>query len=71
MTVIALSFARTVRAHLEGILGFFRLEGLTSAFPEGINNKIKLQLHKAFGFATVQGFMAMVILCCSGINLCK
>ena len=63
-------FARTVRAHLDGILGFVRYEGtLTSAFAEGMNNKIKLQLHKAFGFATVAGFMAMIKLCCCGIDL--
>ena len=62
-------FARTIRSHLDGILGFFRYEGLTSGFVEGINNKIKLQLHKAFGFATLLGLMGMIKLCCCGIDL--
>ncbi len=62
-------FARTVRSHLDGILGFQRYEGLTNGFAEGMNNKIKLQLHKAFGFATVGGLMAMIKLCCCGIDL--
>ena len=62
-------FANTVRAHLDGILGFIRYEGLTNAMAEGMNNKIKLQLHKAYGFATVQGIMGMIKLCCCGIDL--
>jgi transposase len=62
-------FARTVREHLEGILGFFRQNGLTTAVAKGLNNKIKLVIHRAFGFADVSALMAMVYLCCSGIEV--
>jgi len=62
-------FARTVRDHLHGILGFFRWWGQTSAPIEGIANKIKLLIHKAYGFGSVTSLMAMIHLCCSGIDL--
>jgi transposase len=62
-------FAGTVRQHLEGILGFIRWGGLTNAVAEGINNKIKLIIHRAFGFHSVPALMTMIHLCCSGIHL--
>ncbi|MGH7461477.1 MAG: transposase, partial [Longimicrobiales bacterium] len=36
---------------------------------EGMNNKIRLLSHRAFGFHSAQPLMAMVYLCCSGITL--
>jgi transposase len=62
-------FARTVRDHLEGILGFFRHGGVTSGSIEGINNKIKLIIHRAFGMSRVASLISMIHLCCSGISL--
>lgn len=62
-------FARTVREHLDGILGFFRHCGQTSGVIEGTNNKIKLLIHRAFGFHKVAALIAMIHLCCSGIRL--
>lgn len=62
-------FARTVRAHIKGILGFVRHAGATNAASEGINNKIKLIIHKAYGFRSLESLMAMVYLCCSGITV--
>jgi transposase len=62
-------FARTVRQHLDGILGFFRHCGQTSGVLEGTNNKIKLLIHRAFGFHRVAALIAMIHLCCSGIRL--
>lgn len=62
-------FARTVRKHLDGILMFFRYPGTTNAMSEGMNNKIKLLIHKAFGFHSVTALMAMIYLCCTGIRL--
>lgn len=62
-------FARTVRKHLEGILGYFRFWGATSGIVEGTNNKIKLAIHRAFGFHSVEALMAMVYLCCGGLTL--
>jgi len=60
-------FANTVRKHLTGILGFFRWWGQTSAVVEGTNNKIKLAIHRAYGFGSVPALMAMVYLCCGGV----
>ena len=62
-------FAKTVRKHIDGILGFFRWHGQTSGPLEGMNNKIKLLIHRAFGFRSVPALMAMIHLCCSGIDL--
>lgn len=62
-------FANTVREHLDGILGFFRYYGTTNAVLEGTNNKIKLLIHRAYGFRSVPALLAMIHLCCSGINL--
>ena len=62
-------FAHTVRDHLEGILMFFRYPGQTSGLAEGMNNKIKLLIHKAYGFHNVAALIAMVYLCCTGIRL--
>jgi transposase len=62
-------FAHTVRQHLDGILGFIRWGGLTNAVAEGINNKIRLIIHRSFGFHSVPALMSMIYLCCSGITL--
>ena len=62
-------FARTVRDHIDGILGFIRWGGLTNAVAEGINNKIKLIIHRSFGFHSVPSLMGMIHLCCSGMQL--
>jgi len=61
--------ANTLRDHADGILGYFRWWGQTNAVLEGTNNKIKLLIHKAYGFRSVDGLMAMIRLCCSGITL--
>ena len=62
-------FATTARKHLEGILGFFRWHGQTSGVCEGMNNKIKLAIHRAFGFRSVEALASMVFLCCGDIDL--
>ncbi|MFQ5473298.1 MAG: ISL3 family transposase [Dehalococcoidia bacterium] len=61
--------AKTLREHADGILAYFRWWGQTNAVLEGTNNKIKLLIHKAYGFRSVAGLMAMIHLCCSGITL--
>ena len=60
-------FAKTLREKVDGIVGFFRHGGLTNATLEGMNNKIKLVIHRAFGFHNVDSLIAMVHLCCTGI----
>lgn len=63
-----LRLARTVRRHLDGILAFIRSR-LTNARLEGMNNKIRLISHRAFGFHSAQPLIAMIFLCCSNITL--
>lgn len=60
--------ARTVRKHLDGILAFIESR-LTNARLEGMNNKVRLISHRAFGFHSAQPLIAMIFLCCSKITL--
>ena len=60
--------ARTVRKHFDGILAYVR-ERLTNAFLEGINNRVRMITHRAYGFHDHLALSAMIFLCCSGIVL--
>ncbi len=60
--------ARTVRRHLKGILRIIST-GLTNARLEGMNNKIRLLSHRAFGFHSAESLIAMIYLCCTGIRI--
>ena len=45
--------AKTLRHHRDLILNWFRAEGAISAgIAEGLNNKAKLTMRKAYGFRT-------------------
>lgn len=61
-------FTRTMRSHMDGVLGFIRWGGITSGQAEGMNNKIKLSIHRSFGFHSAAAAMAMITLCCAGIT---
>ena len=58
--------ARTLREHRAGILAAIRL-GLSNGRPEGLNSKIRLISHRAFGFHSSDPLIALVYLCCAGI----
>lgn len=46
-------FARTIRAHRELLLNYFRArKAFSSGVVEGLNNKAKLTMRKAYGFRT-------------------
>jgi transposase len=60
--------ARTMKDHWAGIKRFLE-RGLTNAPVEGMNSKIRLISHRAFGFHSGEALIAMVMLCCSGIEL--
>lgn len=60
--------AHTMRKHIDGILAYFRYDHTTNAVLEGTNNKIKLIIHRAFGFHSVKALLSMVYLCCSGLS---
>lgn len=61
--------AKTLRQRMEGVLGFFRWEGASNAQSEGRNNKIKMLIHRAYGFHSAAAILAMIQLCCSSIAL--
>jgi hypothetical protein len=52
----------------DGILAFVE-SGLTNARLEGVNNKIRLLSHRAFGFHSPHPLIATIYLCCSAIEL--
>jgi transposase len=60
--------ARTLRAHREGILAAIRL-GLSNGRLEGLNSKIRLISHRSFGFHSADALIALVYLCCTGIDI--
>ena len=63
------AIARTIRKRLHGVLGFIRWSGITTAHSEGRNNKIKMLIHRAYGFHSAEAVLAMITLCCSGMAL--
>ena len=60
--------ARTVRCHKAGILAAI-VYGLSNGRLEGLNGKVRLLSHRAFGFHSADALLALVYLCCSGIEL--
>jgi transposase len=60
--------ARTLREHRDGILAAIRL-GLSNGRLEGLNSKIRLISHRAFGFHSADPLIALVYLCCAGVTI--
>jgi transposase len=60
--------ARTLREHRDGILAAIRL-GLSNGRLEGLNSKIRLISHRAFGFHSADPLIALVYRCCSGLTI--
>jgi transposase len=58
----------TLRKYRDGVLAAIRL-GLSNARLEGLNNKIGMLKHRAYGFHSAQALIAMVFLCCTDLNL--
>jgi MinD-like ATPase involved in chromosome partitioning or flagellar assembly len=54
--------------HREGILAAIRL-GLSNARLGGLNSKIRLISHRSFGFHSAAPLIALIYLCCGGIEL--
>lgn len=59
---------RTVRQYRDGILAAIR-HGLSNGRLEGLNNKVRIISHRAYGFHSAKALLALVYLCCSGIEL--
>jgi transposase len=60
--------ARTIREHRDGVLAAIRL-GLSNAMLEGLNSKVRLISHRSFGFHSAAPLIALVYLCCGGIEI--
>jgi transposase len=60
--------SRTIRKHRDGILAAIRL-GLSNARLEGLNSKVRLISHRSFGFHSAAPLIALIYLCCGGIEI--
>ncbi len=60
--------SRTIRAKKEGVLAYIR-ERLTNGIVEGTNNRLRMIARRAFGFHSPEALIAMLYLCCGGIEL--
>jgi len=61
-------FARLVREHVEGILAWTRL-WLSNSTLEGLNNKVKVISHRAYGFRTTDTYIAAIWHGCGDLPL--
>jgi transposase len=59
---------RTLRQYQDGIVAAVE-HGLSNGRLEGLNNKIRLLSHRAYGFHSAEALLALVYLCCTGIQL--
>ena len=59
---------RTIRQYRDGVLAAIRLR-LSNGRMEGLNNKIGVIKHRAYGFHSFAALAAMVFLCCSDLQL--
>jgi len=60
--------AKTIRKHRDGILAAIRL-GINNGRAEGINNVVRLIIHRARGFHSAEAALALVMLSCGPITL--
>jgi transposase len=60
--------ARTIRKHKPGVLAALKL-GLSNARLEALNSKVRLLSHRAYGFHSANALIAMIYLCCAGIQI--
>ena len=57
-----------MRKHQDGILAAVE-HGLSNGRLEGLNSKIRLLSHRAFGFHSADARIGLVYLCCSGMSI--
>jgi transposase len=60
--------ARTIRRYRDGILAAIRL-GLSNSRMEALNSKVRLLSHRSFGFHGPEPLIALIYLCCTGLNV--
>jgi transposase len=60
--------AKTIRSNLEGILAYVGTR-MTNGLIEGLNTKARLVTRRAYGFHSAAAVIAMIMLCCTGIDV--
>jgi transposase len=60
--------AETIRKHAAGILAYVS-SGLSNGRTEALNGKARTITRRAYGFHSASSLIAMLFLCCSGIQL--
>jgi transposase len=60
--------ARTIRKHRDGITAALD-RGLSNGRHEGLNNKVRLIIRRAYGFHTAKAALATIMLTCGPVNL--
>jgi transposase len=58
---------RTIRKHKQGVLAAIEL-GLSNGRLEALNSKVRLLSHRAYGFHSADALIAIIYLCCAGIE---
>jgi transposase len=58
--------ARMLRTHLDGLLVWTKLRVSNGAL-EGMNNKVKVISHRAYGYRTTWTYIANIYHCCAGL----
>ncbi|HEY1778301.1 MAG TPA: ISL3 family transposase [Solirubrobacteraceae bacterium] len=60
--------ARTIRQHKPGVLAAIAL-GISNGRLEALNSRVRLISHRAHGFHSAHALIAMIYLCCAGIQI--
>ena len=63
-----IKLARTLRKHKAGVLAAIEL-GISNGRLEALNSKVRLLSHRAYGFHSADALIAMIYLCCAGIQI--
>lgn len=59
---------QTIKKHLDGIQAAVE-RGQANGRPEGLNNKVRLIIRRAYGFHNAENALAMIILVCGPATL--
>ena len=59
---------RTIKKHLDGIQAAVE-QGLANGRHEGLNNKVRLIIRRAYGFHNAENALAMIMLVCGPVTL--
>lgn len=63
-----IKIGKTIRKHLDGIHAALD-RGLANGRHEGLNNKVRLIIRRAYGFHTAEHALAMIMLVCGPVTL--